>query len=83
MSMLFHELLDSNATLEPKGCALTYRDQTTTYWELNEAAAAVAGGLAEQGIRPLDRIAVFLDKRIETVTSFLACLLYTSDAADE
>ena len=46
-----------------------------TYGALGERAARVAMALGERGIRPGDRVAVFLDDRIETVEVFVACAL--------
>jgi acyl-CoA ligase (AMP-forming) (exosortase A-associated) len=49
--------------------ALTYRDTTCTYAELWEQVCGFAAGLSAAGLRRNDRVAVLLEKRIETVVA--------------
>ena len=49
--------------------ALTYKDITVTYAELWREVAFFGAALKGLGIRRGDRVAVYLDKRIETVTA--------------
>ncbi len=69
MSIRLHDLVDRSAQRAPRAPALTYKDVTLTYQGLAEAVGAVAGGLAGLGLRRGERVAIYLDKRIETVTS--------------
>jgi 2-furoate---CoA ligase len=48
-------------------------DARLTYAQLRDAAARVAGGLAEEGVERGDRVAVLLKNRAETVTLYWAC----------
>ena len=57
---------------EPDRPALTYKSQTLTYRELSERVARFAAGLHRLGIRRGDRVAVYAEKRIETVVALLA-----------
>ncbi|WP_405581239.1 acyl-CoA ligase (AMP-forming), exosortase A system-associated [Streptomyces sp. NBC_01190] len=52
--------------------ALTFKDRTVSYGELAELVAEVAYGLYRLGVRRGDRVAVYAEKRVETVVSMLA-----------
>ncbi|WP_225851863.1 acyl-CoA ligase (AMP-forming), exosortase A system-associated [Micromonospora sp. AMSO12t] len=52
--------------------AVTFRSETIDYRELTDRVARVARGLHELGVRRGDRIAVYAEKRIETVVAMLA-----------
>jgi acyl-CoA ligase (AMP-forming) (exosortase A-associated) len=56
--------------------ALTFKDTTVTYGELRREVLAFGAGLNRLGLGRGERVAVFLDKRIETVVS-----LFGSSAA--
>lgn len=64
-----HELLGQG---DPDRAAVTYRDMTVSYRELSALVAAAAAGLHQLGVRPGERVAVYLDKRIETVAVMFA-----------
>lgn len=67
-----HHLLEEAAARHPRRPALTAGRATRTYEEAWLEVRAVAGGLIGLDVGPGDRVAVFLDKRIETVVSLLA-----------
>lgn len=67
-----HHLLEEAATLHAGRPALTAGEATVTYEDAWRDVTAVAGGLVRLGVRPGDRVAVFVDKRVETVTALLA-----------
>ena len=69
MKTSLHHLLEQRAYSHGDDPALTYRDTTCTYAELWRDATKVASGLVELGLGRDGRVAVFLDKRIETVDS--------------
>jgi acyl-CoA ligase (AMP-forming) (exosortase A-associated) len=52
--------------------ALTYKDRTLTYGELSREVVTVAAGLRQLGLGSDERVAVYLDKRLETVTAIFA-----------
>jgi acyl-CoA ligase (AMP-forming) (exosortase A-associated) len=64
---LAHELIYDTARRFPDRPALTFRDDRLTYRDLATAVASVANGLIGYGAARRDRIAVYLDKRPETV----------------
>ena len=69
MRTSLHHLLETGARSASDASAITYREVTRSYGELWARARQVAGGLAELGLERGDRVAVFLEKRIETVES--------------
>jgi len=47
---------------------------TITYGEMDQRSAAMAAVLADRGVKPGDRVAVQVDKSIDAVALYLACL---------
>lgn len=72
MSYLVHHLLTRSAALTPERVALIHKTQTWTYQALNDLVMQQAHALLALPIKPKQRIAVFLPKQVETVSSFLA-----------
>lgn len=69
MHINVHHLLQVTAAERGDSPALTYRDVEVSYAELWSSAAAVATGLGRLGLRRHDRVAVFVEKRVETVAA--------------
>ena len=67
-----HHLLEEAASLHTRRPALTAGSSTRTYEEVWREVRAVATGLTGLGVTSGDRVAIFLDKRVETVVSMLA-----------
>ena len=65
-----HDLLRQAGTSTPDHPALTYKEVTVSYAELWERARAVAVQFSELGLLPAERVAIYLEKRIETVVAF-------------
>src|SRR5690349_5287851 len=57
----------------PNGFAVRDRHRRLTYAALIEAADRLAASLAGHGIRPGQRVAVWLPSRVETAIALLAC----------
>jgi acyl-CoA synthetase (AMP-forming)/AMP-acid ligase II len=70
-------MLAEQAVQRPEMPAVTFEDTTVTYGGLWRDAEAFAAGLADIGIGRGDRVAIWLDKRIETVVS-----VFGTSAAD-
>ena len=66
---LLHELITCSADRFPGKTAVIHGDQSVTYDELERQIRAFASALIEAGLRRGERIAVFLEKRIETVAA--------------
>jgi acyl-CoA ligase (AMP-forming) (exosortase A-associated) len=71
MHTQLHHLVATMAKRRGSAPALTYGDTTLGYGELWESARAFASGLRDVGAERGDRVAIFLDKRLETVISVL------------
>ncbi len=69
MHSQLHQIVTDMADRRGDAPALTFKDETVTYAELAERATRFAAGLQELGLTRGDRVAIALDKRIETVVS--------------
>jgi acyl-CoA ligase (AMP-forming) (exosortase A-associated) len=67
------DLVARSARRAPGAPALTARRSTISYADLHERTELAAAGLRDLGLEGGDRLAVFLDKRIETVVALLGC----------
>jgi len=68
----FHHLLAQAAAATPGAPALSYRNETITYADTWRTATSVAAQLSELGLGRGDRVAIYLEKRIETVVALFA-----------
>jgi acyl-CoA ligase (AMP-forming) (exosortase A-associated) len=57
---------------DPDRPALTFKDVTLSYRELADRVARLAAGLRGLGVRRGDRVAVYAEKRIDTVVALMA-----------
>lgn len=72
MVRALHEMVRSAAGRAPSAPAVTDRSGTTTYGGLQDVVERCAVGFAAYSIERGDRIAIFLDKRVENVVAMLA-----------
>ncbi|MQW74792.1 acyl-CoA ligase (AMP-forming), exosortase A system-associated [Nocardioides sp. dk4132] len=72
MRVHLHDLLEEQAEHRPTASALTAGEQTRDYAELAAVVREAAAGMRRLGIVPGDRVAVLLDKRLETVEAIFA-----------
>ena len=70
--VMLHDLPARAAAVWPEAVALTLGDQCLTYGELQAQVVAVAGRLLRHGLARGARVAVYLDKRFETVVASFA-----------
>jgi acyl-CoA ligase (AMP-forming) (exosortase A-associated) len=75
MATLLHQLLLESAKQHASSTALIHKQNHLSYKELNEAVRQQADALAAIHLTTQQRVAVFLPKQIETVTSFFAVSL--------
>ena len=71
-STLLNELIDVSADRAPEALALTAGEQSMCYGDLQSQVRAVASGLIGLGLQRGERVAIYLDKRIETVVASFA-----------
>jgi len=64
-----HHLLEYRAAAHGDTPAVTFKDVTLSYAELCQQVCGVAAKLAALGLERDQRVAIFLDKRIETVAA--------------
>ena len=64
-----HHLIRDSARRHPDRPAVSFKDMTVSYRELWARTVAVAGALRSLGVAQGARVAIYLDKRIETVTA--------------
>jgi acyl-CoA ligase (AMP-forming) (exosortase A-associated) len=69
MRTQLHQIVADSARRRADSPALTFKDETVNYGDLWERVSAFAAGLTGLGLSRSERVAIFLDKRIETVTS--------------
>jgi amino acid adenylation domain-containing protein len=71
---LLHELLADAARLRPDHDAVRFGGTAITYREMDEASAAVSGALTRGGVRPRDRVGIYLPKRVEAIAAVYGVL---------
>jgi acyl-CoA ligase (AMP-forming) (exosortase A-associated) len=75
MTGLLPDLPLRSAASSPERVALRHRDATVSYAELASAMDAAARGLCAAGLEKQDRVAIYLNKRVETVVACFATAL--------
>lgn len=68
----FHHLLVGAASVTPAAPALTYKTETATYADTWRRTQNAASQLLLLGLQRGDRVAIYLEKRIETVVAIFA-----------
>ena len=71
--MNVREILEKQAGKYGDKPALVFRDQPVSFRQLNENVLKLANALAAQGVKPHDKIGIFLPNCPEYVYSYLAC----------
>jgi amino acid adenylation domain-containing protein len=69
-----HELFEAQVKQAPDAVAVVFEDQTLTYAALNARANRLAHRLIEQGVKPDERVATFLERSIDLIVAQLAIL---------
>jgi acyl-CoA ligase (AMP-forming) (exosortase A-associated) len=69
MGYLLHELILDSAELSPQALALRYQERDLSYARLAERVRAAAAAFVALGLGRGERLAVYLEKRLETVTA--------------
>ena len=69
MKTHLHHMLLERASLRGDAPALTHDGQTVAYADLADRVLRAAGGLHDLGVARGDRVAVFAEKRVETVVA--------------
>ena len=75
MSYLFHHLVSVQARQRPEHCALIQKETSINYLQLERQVQQAATGLLSLEMEPLARVAIYLPKQPETITSLFATSL--------
>lgn len=75
MPTLLHHLLFKTAQHAPLRPAIVYKKTTVSYEQLAEQVQQQAAALIASHLKPQQRVAIFLPKQLETVSSMLAISL--------
>ena len=67
-----HQLFEAQAALTSDAVAVVFRSEQITYGELNRQANQLACYLREQGVKPADRVGVYLERSIALMVTLLA-----------
>ena len=74
MNELAHELIAAAAHKQPQTEALRYQGQSLSYAALSDQLSQFSQALLALGVQPSERVAIYLEKRFETVVAmFGAC----------
>jgi acyl-CoA ligase (AMP-forming) (exosortase A-associated) len=69
MRCQIHDLVAEAAGARPDSPAVTFKDVTFTYARIYQEVEGFGAALRDMGLRRGERVAVYLEKRIETVTA--------------
>ena len=72
MASCLHHLLFNNLSTTPDTDAIVHKDIRVTYQELASLVDHQANALQSVGLKRQQRVAIYLPKQVETVSSFLA-----------
>ncbi|WP_099138049.1 non-ribosomal peptide synthetase [Xenorhabdus szentirmaii] len=71
---LIHQLFEAQAVQQPDAIAVVHEDQTLSYHELNQRANRLAHHLIALGVQPDDRVAICVERSLDSVVGLLAIL---------
>jgi len=71
---LIHQAFEKYALLQPSALAATHLDQSITYAELDEKANQMAMKLIELGVKPGDRVGLFVERSTAMLVGILGIL---------
>lgn len=69
-----HDLIEEQARRLPGAVAVVFRDQQITYQELDARANQLARFLRDIGVRPEDKVGIFMRRSIDMMVALLAVL---------
>ena len=67
MPELLHDLIARSASAGPQAEALAYQNDSLTYATLADRVSRAGAAYLGHGLRRADRVAIYLEKRFETV----------------
>ncbi len=70
--MLLHQLISNTVNKTPDAVAIIHKDNAWSFQDLNDLVSQQSLALLALGLKPQQRVAVYLPKQIETVSSFFS-----------
>jgi amino acid adenylation domain-containing protein len=74
MAFLLHHYIDRAAERTPDSLAFKCRHHALTYAQLHRRACQLARLLHDRGVRPMDRVGIYLNKSLETAVAVYGIL---------
>jgi amino acid adenylation domain-containing protein len=74
LEFLLHHLLTLSAGRFPDNTAVTFNDQSVSYYELNQLTNKLANILRKNGINRGDRVGIYINKSIQSIISIFGIL---------
>lgn len=71
MAFLLHQLLSESASKYPDREAISFKDRSITYAELERESNKLAHALVALGIARGDRVGLYFDRGIESILSLI------------
>jgi acyl-CoA ligase (AMP-forming) (exosortase A-associated) len=75
MTSLFHQLIIHTAQKKPFALALIHKNHSFNYTQLDSHIKNMARAFLSKGLKPNQRVAIYLPKQLESVISFFAITL--------
>lgn len=72
---LLHDFITDSAARRPQAPALSYRGSSLSYETLEDACRTFASALPGLGLEKGERVAVYLEKRFESVAAMFGCTM--------
>lgn len=69
-----HQLFERQVLRRPQAIAARHLGESITYSELNQKANQIAGALSQHGVRPKDRVGLFIKRSIPMLAGILGTL---------
>ena len=69
MATLVYQLIEESSQFKPQNLAVKYREESLNYHQLNDEISSFASGLIALKVVAGDRIAIYMEKRLEAVIS--------------
>ncbi|OTA17398.1 Amino acid adenylation [Xenorhabdus vietnamensis] len=72
--MLIHQLFEEQVQRTPDAAAVVFEEQSLSYHELNHRANQLAHSLIASGVRPEDRVAIYVERGLDMIIGLIGIL---------
>ncbi|MFC2166999.1 amino acid adenylation domain-containing protein [Acidobacteriota bacterium] len=74
MHYLLHDLLRNSALLYPENIAVRFKNSDISYRNLDLQTSQLASYLSQKGVKPKDRVGIYIDKSIDSIIAIFGIL---------